>query len=285
MEHVVATSMGWRTIGVCAVWAAIGACLPPSASRAQDGSELNTDRDAFTPSVFCVADGRFLAESSYVFIDNREGLPTNSYPELLCRHGVSDRLELRFGVNYDVNAQGNVVTSVEAGEVEEPGRSEHESSLLYGLKAAVSDQDGLIPQSCFIMEGDTPVQAKHYGSSPIATIVAGWELPFAFPTRESRPWRLDTSLRYSYVEGKEEWFSRWGPSAVLRMPVTQRFETHLEWFGTFSDGLHRETSRPFFSPGCHVVITRRFEIGLRVGWGLTQDAAPFFSDVGCGWRY
>ena len=71
----------------------------------------------------------------------------------------------------------------------------------------------------------------------IATAVAGWELPFRLASPDARPWRLDTALRYSYVEGKDSWFSRWGPSAVLRMPVTERFETHLEWFGTFSDGM------------------------------------------------
>jgi hypothetical protein len=135
------------------------------------------------------------------------------------------------------------------------------------------------------MEGDTPMQGEHYGTVPIATAVAGWELPFRIASQDSRPWRLDTALRYSYLEGKESWFSRWGPSVVLRMPITQRFETHAEWFGTFSDGLARNTSRPFFSPGCHFVITQRFEIGLRVGWGLTRDAANFFSDVGCAWRY
>jgi hypothetical protein len=256
-----------------------------SPCRGQAWPELNTDRDAFTPSAFCVDAGRFLTEASYVFIENRVGKPTNSYPELLCRQGLADRLELRFGANYDVNSQGSVVTSVEAGEVDEPGRTAHESSVLYGLKAAVSDQDGLIPQACFIMEGDTPMQAEHYGTVPIATAVAGWELPFRLAAHDARPWRLDTALRYSYLEGKESWFSRWGPSAVLRIPVTPRFETHAEWFGTFSDGLVRNTSRPFFSPGCHFVVTRRFEIGLRVGWGLTPDAANFFSDAGCAWRY
>lgn len=285
IEGVGATDMGWRSISVCAALAVITAVVPPSSCRGQSWPELNTDRDAFTPSTFCIDAGRFLAEASYVYIENREGMPTNSYPELLCRQGVTDWFELRFGVNYDVNSQGSVVTSVEAGEVDEPGQTGHESSVLYGLKAALSDQDGLIPQACFIMEGDTPMHGEHYGTVPIATAVAGWELPLKLPSRGSRPWRLDTALRYSYVEGDKAWFSRWGPSAVLRMPITQRFETHAEWFGTFSDGLERNTSRPFFSPGCHFVVTQRFEIGLRVGWGLTRDAANFFSDVGCAWRY
>lgn len=261
---------------------AAGVC---AAAPAETWPELNTDRDAFTPSTFTVDPGRLLTEFSYVFIDNRDARPTNSFPELLCRYAANDWLEWRGGINYAVGSQGNVVTSVEAGEVNEPGVTSYETSVLYGLKASLRDQRGLLPQACFIMEGDTPIGSERLGTVPIATLVAGWELPFALPTRDARPWRLDGALRYSYVEGNAGWFSRWGPSTVLRMPVTDRFELHAEWFGTFSDGLAKETSRPFFSPGGHIVLTKRFEIGLRVGWGLTPDAAPFFSDVGCAWRY
>lgn len=265
-----------------AAW--IGPLAIASALHAEPWPELNTDRDAFTPSASTVDAGRLLTEASYVFIENWLGKPTSSYPELLCRLGANDWLEWRLGVNYAVGSQGNVVTSVEAGEVDEPGKVAHESSILYGLKASLTDQRGLLPRSCFIMEADTPFRGEHLGTVPIATVVAGWELPVALPTHGARPWRLDGALRYSYLEGSTGWFSRWGPSAVLRMPVTQRFEMHAEWFGTFSEGLPRNTSRPFFSPGGHFVVTKRFEIGLRVGWGLAPDAAPFFSDAGCAWR-
>jgi hypothetical protein len=33
------------------------------------------------------------------------------------------------------------------------------------------------------------------------------------------------------------------------------------------------------------MVTKNMEIGLRVGWGLTNEAAPFFSDAGIGWRW
>ena len=269
-----------------AAWIAVAqSALPLTRSAAEEFLELNTDRDAFTPSTFVVDQGHVLTELSYVYIENREGKPTNSYPELLCRIGTTDWLELRFGVNYDVGAQGNVVTSVEAGEIDEPGIVAYESSVLYGLKTALADQDGILPQACFIVEGDTPMYGDRFGTVLIATAVAGWELPIQFPTRGAGPWRFDTALRYSYVEGPADWFSRWGPSAVLRLPLSDRVEAHAEWFGTFSEGLPEESSRPFFSPGMHFMITERAEIGLRVGWGLTNQAANFFSDLGCAFRY
>lgn len=79
--------------------------------------ELDADRDAFTPSAFCVDAGQGLVEGSYVFIDNQTGLPTNNYPELLVRQRANEWLEWRFGVNYGVGSQGNVVTSVEVSRL------------------------------------------------------------------------------------------------------------------------------------------------------------------------
>lgn len=250
-----------------------------ASSRGEEatGGDLGTDRDAFTPSTKTVAPGRLLSEGSYVYIDNRSGLPTNNVPEYLLRIGATDRFEWRLGVDYGVNAQGNVVTSVEVGEGRFDGLALYDANLLYGFKADVSDQDGLLPESCFIMEAGTPTSGDLWGTVPVATAVAGWELP--------GEWRLDTSLRYSYAEWETGWFSRWAPTVILRMPLTERWEVHAEWFETVTDGLPVDTVRPFFSPGTHWLLTENLEVGIRVGWGLNDTAATFFSDAGFGWRY
>ncbi len=240
-------------------------------------ADLGTDRDAFTPCTHAVEPGRILSESSYVYIDNLEGLPTNNFPEWLVRIGATEQLEWRFGVNYGVGSQGNVVTSVEVGEGTLDGSSLYESSILYGLKLNTSTQEGWRPESSFIMEATTPVYGDLFGTSPVATYVAGWELIW--------DWRLDGAIRYAYAEGLNDWFSRWTPSVVLRMPLTDRWEVHTEWFGNYTAGVPETTSQPFFSPGTHYVICDNVEIGLRVGWGLTDEAAPFFSDAGLAIRY
>lgn len=239
--------------------------------------ELRTDREAFTPSTFAIEPGRALLEASHVYIDNREGLPTNNYPEMLIRIGGTDRLEWRLGFNYSVGSQGNVVTSVEAGELPIDGGTLYESNVLYGVKLETSDQDGWIPQSCFVMEATTPTFGQEFGTEPVATVAFGWEI--------EETWRVDAAMRYAYAESDEAWFSRWGPSVVARLPLTERWEIHAEYFGTFTQGLLDDVNRPFFSPGTHLVIGENAELGLRVGWGLTRDAATFFSDAGLALRY
>ena len=265
-----------REIGRLGVAAALILFVVSCGARAA-AIELHTDRDAFTPSTYCVDPGQGLVESSYVFIDNATGLPTNNYPELLVRLGGNEWWEWRLGVNYGVGSQGNIVTSVEVGEGTLDGSTLYESSVLYGFKVATSRQEDWIPESCFIMEASTPTSGDLFGTVPVATYVAGWELP--------ADWRLDGAIRYAYSEGEANWFSRWSPSVVLRVPVTERLEVHAEWFGTFTQGLIDDTHRPFFSPGTHFMLADNVEIGLRVGWGLTDEAAPFFSDAGLALHY
>ena len=271
--------------GCLAVW--LGAALvlallwqaAPDSARAEEVSEgdLGTDRDAFTPSTKTIAPGTLLSEGSYVYIDNRFGLPTNNVPEYLLRIGGTDWLEWRFGVNYSVNSAGNIVTSVEVGERRPFDESLYEANVLYGFKADVSDQEGIVPESCFIMEAGTPTSGDLWGTIPVATAVAGWELPWGA--------RLDGALRYSYAQSHTRWFSRWSPSVVIRQPITERLEIHAEWFETVTQGLPIDNVRPFFSPGTHYLLTENIEVGLRVGWGLNHVAAEFFSDTGIAWRY
>lgn len=239
--------------------------------------DLGTDRDAFTPCTHCVAPGTVLFEASQVYIDHRFGRPTNNYPESLFRIGATDWLEWRVGANYGVNSQGTIVTSVEVGEGRRDGTTLYESSMLYGFKAALAEQDGLRPEACFIMEGSTPTSGDLFGTVPVATGVAGWELP--------GDWRLDTAIRYAYSERLTGWYGRWTPSVVLRVPLTERLESHIEWFSSYSAIARRTRTEPYVSPGFHVMLTRNLELGLRVGWALANDTAPFFSDAGLGWRW
>lgn len=248
-----------------------------SSACGQEFQELDTDRDAFTPATRPVAVGHVVTEASYSFIDNRGTPATNSFPELLVRFGAREWFEWRFGVNYEAGSGGSVVTAVETGEGVEGDEFASESNVLYGFKALVSEQSGWVPRSSAIVEAFTPLSGDVWGTEPAITYVFGWELLSA--------WRFDAAIRYVLADSAEGLFNKWLPSAVLRMPVTERWEVHAEWFGSWSDGLEDEKVRPFVGPGTHFMITPNLEIGCRMGWGLTQDAATYFVDSGLGWRF
>ena len=264
-----------QPILLAALWLSVAGSI----ASAQTGPfvDIHTDRDAFTPSTFTAGPASVITEGSWVYIDNGPNPPTNSYPELLVRSGATNRFEWRFGAGYVDNAGGYLVTNAEGGDGRHDGTTAHESNILYGFKAIVTEERDWLPRSCVIMEAFTPMSGDVSGTVPVATYALGWQLP--------NRWRLDAAMRYSYGQGQDQWFSKWAPSVVLRIPVTERWEVHAEYFSSSTTGLPDNETSPFFSPGTHYLLTHNLEIGIRIGWGLNDDAAAFFSDAGFGWRF
>jgi hypothetical protein len=235
--------------------------------------ELETDRDSFTFATTTVAKGRVMFEAAHSFIDNRETVDSHSYPEFLARIGLTERLELRLGANYEVGGGGDVTGADATGDSETPG-SVSESKVIYGLKYALTKQEHWIPESAMILQGSTPTSGPENASTLIAGYAFGWKI--------FDDWKLDAAMRYGNSKEEEDRFSQWAPSIVLKVPVGEQWNAHVEYFGIFSDGKENETNSQYFSPGIHYLLTPNCEIGVRVGWGLNDDAANFFSNVGLG---
>lgn len=242
-----------------------------------EAPELETDRDAFTPATSTVGRRTSVVESSYSFIDNRSVKDTHSLPELLVRRGLTENIELRLGWNYEVGGTGDVVSGNEGGEGGAGGALERESQLLYGLKAGLTEQDGWRPRSAVIVQGYTPTSGLAPATDWVGAYAFGWELPNLM--------RLDSSMRYGSEHTEHDVFNHWTPSVVLRAPLTERWQVHAEYFGIYSQGAATDFCRAFFSSGTHYLLTPNLELGARVGWGLTNDAPNFFSNVGIGWRF
>jgi hypothetical protein len=241
--------------------------------------KIETDRDAFTPSTKTTPLNRFILESSYSFIDNRGAPDTNSFPELLLRYGLFKRLELRLGWNYEVGGGGNVVSgnSGEAAEGVDTSGLTRVNRMLYGFKASLTEQQSWVPDSIMIVTGVTPTGGDATATQVRANYTFGWRLP--------NRWRIDSAVAFTTDSDNGNRFEVWAPSTVLRMPLGERFQVHAEYFGQFSENRSSNFARSFFSPGMHYLVTPNLELGLRVGWGLTDQSARFFSNVGFGWRF
>jgi len=241
---------------------------------AADREELETDRDSFTFAPTTAGRGLSILESSYSFIDNRTGPETHSVPETLLRRGIGERIELRLGFNYEAGGPGTVSGSELGGQDLE---TEDESRVLYGTKVETSEQDGWLPRSATIVQGYTPT----YGPSTVSTVVVGesWGWRFA------NGWEWTSAMRYGTGFDKGDAFNQWAPSTVVKVPVGERWNVHAEDFGILSTGKEEPVDAQFASVGGHVLITEDFELGLRVGWGLTDSSPNFFTNLGIGVRY
>ena len=236
--------------------------------------ELETDRDSFTFAPTTAGRDLSILESSYSFIDNRTGPEAHSVPETLLRRGVGDRLELRLGFNNEAGGPGTVSGSEVGGQDIE---TEDESRVLYGVKVETSDQEGWLPRSAAVVQGYTPT----YGPSTVSTVVVGesWGWRFA------NGWEWTSAMRYGTGFDKGDAFNQWAPSTVVKAPVGERWNVHVEYFGILSTGKEEPVDAQYASFGGHVLVTEDFELGLRVGWGLTDSSPNFFTNLGIGVRY
>lgn len=239
--------------------------------------EIETDRDSFTPATTTAGDQRWIVEAAYSFIDNQSVPETNSFPELLVRRGIGDSLELRFGWNYEIGGAGSPISGNVSTDLGGSTELEEETQVLYGIKAALTDQSGWLPDSTILVQGYTPTSGENSDSHLSATYIFGWT------GEHNVVW--DSAVRFSTSSLEEDHFDVWAPSTVLKVPVGERWKVHAEYFGIFSSGREEESSQNFFSPGVHYLINPNLEIGCRVGWGLNDQAPNFFSNAGFGWRY
>jgi hypothetical protein len=251
----------------------------PEAGRERD--EIETDRDSFTPATSIASRRRLVVESAYSFVDNRGFKESHSFPELVLRYGLTDRVELRLGWNYETGGEFAEASSDEAGGDQFASRDRliREHSIQYGVKVGLTEQSRWLPRSVVILQGFTPTGGSagtSTASQLIATYAAGWELP--------NRWQFDTAMRYGTASEGGDRFNNWAPSAVLRMPVGEKWAVHGEYFGIFTTGKAGNTTQHYFSPGIHYLVTPNLEVGVRLGWGLNDQSVRFFSNVGFGWR-
>jgi hypothetical protein len=262
------------------------ASATPFAASAQDilarptefnppGMEMETDRDSFTPATSSVGRGRLMVESSYSFIANRSVPDANSVPELLIRTGITDRFEIRLGWNYESGGPTGAVAGSDLGD--EDFGSEKESKVLYGIKYETTQQSGWIPESSVIIEGYTPTSGPSSFSRLVMAEVFGW----TFPNR----WQLNTSLRYGLNNNLTDDFNQWAPSTVLKIPLNDRWAVHAEYFGIVTSNRDSSISQQYISFGGHVLLTPNFELGGRFGFGLNEQTASFFNNIGFGCRF
>jgi hypothetical protein len=254
--------------------------VPPTAGAQEvaapsEEDELQTDRDSFTPATTAVGRRRMVLETSYSFIDNRHVPDAHSFPELLVRRGISDRLELRLGWNYEAGGPTGAVSGIEFGD--EDFIVERSSEMLYGLKLETTRQRRLLPTSAVILQGYTPTFGPSTASHFTVGEVFGWTLP--------NGWQWNSSLRFGTNTVGGDNFAQWAPSTVLKIPAGERWNFHVEYFGIMSDGKRPAQSQHYGSAGGHVLLTKDLELGIRVGVGLNEQTPRFFSNVGLGLRF
>ena len=145
------------------------------------------------------------------------------------RYGIGDRLELRFGYNYEMGR----ASSVAEGDIAGNFGINAEQQILYGFKYAVTRQNPecrFMPNSAFLAQAHTPIGSIEGQTQMRLGYAWGWALP--------NGWTLDQGVRFGTDREGHDNYTLWAPSTVLRIPLgrEKRWFTHVEYFGIMSQG-------------------------------------------------
>jgi hypothetical protein len=227
---------------------------------------LVTDRPDFTESAAIVRKGRTQVESGYTFTDSGDE-ESDAIGEVLLRIGVSERFELRVGLNSYVSVDNG------AGD----GPSGFEDPAL-GLKVNLGDGDGKVPAAALIVGTTLPVGSSEIGvddAQPGAVLSLAWEL-----TDKAG---LGSNLGGRYASDGDDRFTEWSGSLALGRSFTGSFGGYVEWYGFSSSGGGPDTH--FLNAGLTRLVGPDLQLDARVGAGLNSAADDYFVGVGLSWRH
>jgi len=137
----------------------------------EEEDRIDPDRPHFPEASTTVGKGRVALESGYTFTEKRSSFSSQTYPEALLRVGMfAEWFELRIGQNFLRQEQTVAGTTT---------RESGAQDLYLGVKLALIEQDGYVPQIALIPQMTVPTGSKAVTAGrvlPGLNVDCGWEV-------------------------------------------------------------------------------------------------------------
>ncbi len=244
---------------------------------------LVTDRPDFTESTVTVPAGRMQLEAGYTYTyDSGDGVRTQDHtnPEVLLRVGLADDVELRLGwtgwshveeVFRERNAAGR--------RVKVRDRDDGGNDMNIGLKFHLIDQDGWVPDFGIIVDADVPTGAGGQTSGDFDPAV---KFLWAYDLTDDLS--LAGNVNFAAPTSETGRFFQASTSLSLAASLTEKLGGYVEYFGFFRNERGQGDAQ-HLNGGFTYLITNNFQVDIRVGMGLNDEADDFFTGVGFSWRF
>ncbi len=247
--------------------------------RAEAPEFLETDGSSFTFAVQTAEKYRTIFESGFTSIKIGKETAKQSFPESLFRYGLTDRLELRFGYNYETSPKNR--DAIE-GDIAGNFGINAQQQIYYGFKYQVSrqrEENPWRPTSAFLFQLHTPIASEQTRTQIRLGYAFGWTLP--------NGWNFDAGFRYGTDRELGYNYTLWAPSTALKIPMgrRKRWYTQLEYFGIVSEFRPKNFSKQFVDTGLHYFITPHWEIGASVSFGINEQTQGTMVNVGMGFQF
>ena len=256
---------------------------------------LVTDRPDFTEASTTVGRGAVQLEFGYTYeYDNEHGtrLTGHSVGEPLLRIGMlADWFELRIGANYlfERADEGATIEDLDAFE-----------DLYLGLKLALTEQEGILPEMALIPQMTVPTGSPFTAGQVQAGVnwVYSWELTdsvsIAGSTQINRSRSGSPEFRgvpdsalFAQVGMGQEFFMEFAQSMTAVVSLTEKLGSYFEWFAFVPIGADEPqvASEQFFNGGFAYLVTNNLQLDIRAGVGLNDSANDLFAGAGASVRF
>jgi hypothetical protein len=230
---------------------------------AANQSYLDTDGPSFTRANSVVPRSMALLETRYFYSSNPS---TNSFPQFDLRYGLLERLELR--------AEWS---GVDTG----PALLRTNHDLEVGFKYLATKQDGIIPLSAIMLELFTPTDnGPNYipNVAPEIDYMYGWAL--------NKQWSFECSTGAIFGQPGAPGVTQFYQSGTInRTWLGGRYMTFGEVYSLFGSGTNPGAVQPNIDCGAQWRLGYNLQLDWRVGMGLNDQTAPFFTNGGVSFRY
>lgn len=257
-----------RTLrAVVASAAFLAACALPPLGDAADGLTISTNRPSFSDAASLVPRRRVQLESGYTFTaDRRAGATTRRHaaPETLLRFGALDRLETQLLWGGEVRQ-----------ERDDAGATTGASDLGFGLRTPVVGQQGWRPDialGAIVTVGTGSADVTTGGhTNPTGKALWAYTLDGGFG--------LGGNFVVGYPHEGDERYVQVAASTWATAALDTRFTTYAEVFAVAPPSKDADTAVSL-AAGLLFLVTRKVQLDMRSGFGVTGDADDLF--VGCG---
>ncbi len=255
------------------------AAIANAADDATTTQFIDTDANSFTFAVRTASKNRMIFESGYSNIKIGKETTKQSFPESIFRYGLTDRLELRLGYNYETTP---TYRDAIEGDIAGNFGINAEQQIYYGWKYQVSRQQKETPwqpTSAFLFQFHTPIASEETHTQIRLGYALGWTLP--------NGWIVDTGFRYGTDREHSDKYTLWAPSSVLKIPFGRRnrWYTQFEYFSILSEFRPHNFSKQFVDTGLHYFITPDWEIGATISFGINEQTRGTLLSAGMGIQF
>ena len=232
---------------------------------------LITDRPDFTESTETVPVGMTQVEGGYTY--SRTGqAKQHSYGELLIRHALGRKMELRL----EVPSYARVHSTLGKASGFEDGSIGFKVMIAKG-----ADRPGLKkPRVSLIGATSLPIGSRDFRErklQPEVKLLLGWNL--------SEQVAVSSNLNYAYLSEDGNRYSEVSGSVSFGFSLSDRVGSYVEIFG-FVPGGDRSNTR-FINGGFTYLINNDFQLDTRLGCGLSNNikGPDYFFGVGVARRF